>query len=150
MSEAPTANAEHGRKDDAGKRERPGHRKLAEWVSLGVSAALIASLAAFLVYETAKGNGEYNVAQTVPQMDAVQQVGAVFILPVEVKNSGERTLRDLDVELTYTPSGEREPQSAVATIDYLGQRARQKIYFYLDHDPRQMQVQVRPLHYRLD
>jgi len=83
-------------------------------------------------------------------MDAVHQVGAVFILPVEVENSGERTLRDLTVELTYTPSGEQEPRKAEATIDYLGQRARQKIYFYLNHDPRQMQVKVRPLHYRLD
>jgi uncharacterized protein (TIGR02588 family) len=150
---------QHGRaKQQSGERGggaaadkgRPGQRKLAEWVSLGISGALIVALAAFLVYEIVKGDSKFNLARTVPQMDAVQQVSGTFILPVEVENPGERTLRDLSVELTYTPPGAQEPQKAEAKIDYLGEGARQRVYFYLDHDPRQVPVQVRPVHYQLD
>jgi uncharacterized protein (TIGR02588 family) len=132
------------------KRARSAGRTLAEWVSLGASCLLIAGLALFLVYEIVKGNDPYSVARTAARTDEVRQVEAVFILPVEVENAGRRTLRDLEVELRYTPPGHQQPEKAEKTIDYLGERSKQRLYFYLDYDPRQMPVHVRPLHYRLD
>ena len=134
----------------SGKGERSVHRTLAEWVSLGVSCLLIVGLAGFLVYETARGDDPYNLARTAARTDEARQVEAVFILPVDVENKGRRTLRDLEVELTYTPPGKQQPERATKTIDYLGEGSTQTLYFYLDHDPRQTSVHVRPLHYRLD
>lgn len=152
--------SERGRKENqtdeergrggGGERGRPGRRTLAEWVSLGISAALIAGLGVFLVYEIMKGDGAYNVARAVAQTDQVQQVEGLFILPVEVENRGERTLRDVAVELTYTLPGKEQPETAEAKIDYLGEGVKQKLYFYLEHDPRQMPVSARALHYQLD
>jgi uncharacterized protein (TIGR02588 family) len=130
---------------------RPASHTLAEWVSFGVSCLLIAGLAAFLVYEIVKRNDAYVVPRIVVRTDAVRQLEAVFILPVEVENTGRRTLRDLEIELTYTPPGNQQPEKkAEKTFDYLGEGAKQTLYFYLDHDPRQVPVHVRPLHYRLD
>ena len=133
-----------------GKRGRSWSRTLAEWVSLGVSCLLIAALAAFLAYEIVKGNDPYTLARMAARPDEARQVEAVFILPVDVENSGRRTLRDLEVELTYTPPGQQQAEKAEKTIDYLGEGSKQTLYFYLDHDPRQMAVRVRPLHYRVD
>lgn len=137
-------------KDQSGSGGRSVSRTLAEWVSLGVSCLLIVGLAGFLVYEIVKGNDPYNLAKTSARTDEARQVEAVFILPVEVENTGRRTLRDLDVELTYAPPGKQQPEQATKTIDYLGEGSTQTLYFYLDHDPRQMAVHVRPLHYRVD
>ena len=137
-------------KDPSKNGGRSATRTLAEWVSLGVSCLLIVGLAGFLVYEMARGNDPYNLARTAVRANAARQVEAVFILPVDVENTGRRTLRDLEVELTYTPPGKQQPERATKTIDYLGEGSTQTLYFYLDHDPRQMPVHVRPLHYRLD
>ena len=136
--------------DQPGNGDRSVTRTLAEWVSLGVSCLLIVALAGFLVYEMVRGNDPYNLARTAAQADAARQVEAVFILPVDVENTGRRTLRDLEVELAYTPPGKQQPERATKKIDYLGEGSTQTLYFYLDHDPRQMSVHVRPLHYRLD
>ncbi|WP_437312805.1 hypothetical protein [Sorangium sp. So ce385] len=140
-----------------GKGQGPGEgregrrigRRVAEWVTFAVSAALILALVVFLVYEgltSAEGS-------VVPEVRALperaERHGEVWVLPVRVKNAGRQMLGDLGVELRYTPPGAREPERVEATIDYLGKRSEQEVYFYVPGDPRGMSVEARALHYQV-
>ena len=126
-----------------------GPRKLAEWVSLGVSALLILALATYLVLQARRGNDPYVPAEARPLLDQVRQVGTMFILPVEITNGGRRTLRALKVEVTHQgPDGKDESQEL--DLDYLGERSTQKVYLYFDRHPRDLKVEAKPLHYQVD
>ncbi|WP_437729843.1 hypothetical protein [Sorangium sp. So ce1335] len=131
-----------------GKGRRAG-RQLAEWVSLAVSAALILGLAVFLVYEGLTGSEGSVVPEVRALPERAEQHGDVWVLPVRVKNQGKQMLGDLGVELRYTPPGAREPERVEATIDYLGKRSEQELYFFVPGDPRGMSVEARPLHYQV-
>jgi len=129
--------------------QRPGPRKLAEWVSLGISVALIFGLAGYLLMEALKPHPAYVPVKVQPLLKQVREEENRFILPVEVTNQGRRTLRDLTIEIEFRPDGGK-PESREVTIDYLGERSKQEIYVYFDRHPRALQVQARPLTYRLD
>ncbi|WP_438013642.1 hypothetical protein WMF18_22185 [Sorangium sp. So ce315] len=132
-----------------GRKGRRAGRQLAEWVSLAVSAALILGLAVFLVYEGLTGSEGSVVPEVRALPERAEQHGGVWVLPVRVKNQGKQMLGDLGVELRYTPPGAREPERVEATIDYLGKRSEQVVYFYVPGDPRGMSVEARPLHYQV-
>src|SRR5687767_15008379 len=123
-------------------------RKLAEWISLAVSIAIVGGLAAVLLRDALNGNGPYAVPTVQVVGSGIQQHGAVWIVPVSVENAGTQTLRDLDVELSYGRSGERAESDKV-TIDYLGRECSEVVYFYLTQDPRRLKLEARPLHYRM-
>ena len=130
-------------------RGRSGPRKLAEWVSLGISAALIATLAGYLVYQGLQPQPPYVAAEAQVLMNRVLEKDGKYILPIEVVNHGRLTLRELNVEVEYRgPDGKQETREF--TIDYLGEQSKQKIYLYFDQHPRDLQVKAEPLTYRLD
>lgn len=129
--------------------DHPSNRKLAEWVSLIVSALLILGVATVLAYKAMQPNERVvNVDATV-QMEKIQASGGRFVLPVVLANKGGRTVRELTVEVSFQPE-DAEPQTAEATIDYLGENSEEVIYFYFEEDPRGLQVEARPASYRLD
>ena len=76
-----------------------GGRKLAEWVSLGGSSLLVAGIAGFLVYQAILGESEYVPATVTPQPNEVREVGGWYVLAVEVRNHGRRTLRGFTGEV---------------------------------------------------
>lgn len=129
---------------------RPAGRKLAEWFSLGASALLILVLAGFLAHEAFKANAPQVPVEVGIKWNEVREVGGRFILPVEIVNRGEQTLRDLNVQLQYQPSGAAEPETREVVIDYLGERSETTLYFYFDQPPDTLQVESRPVSYRLD
>ncbi|WP_437684911.1 hypothetical protein [Sorangium sp. So ce176] len=132
----------------AGEGRRVG-RRLAEWVSVAVSAALILALVVFLVHEGLTGSEGSVVPEARALPDRAEQHGDVWVLPVRVKNQGRQMLSDLGVELLYTPPGAPQPERVEATIDYLGKRSEQEVYFYVPVDPRGMSVEARALHFQV-
>lgn len=121
-------------------------RTIAEWVTLGLSAAIVAGLAGYMLYHALRSDAPYVPAEVRPLMDQVSQEGDTYFLPVEIHNNGRRTLRDFTAELTYrTPDGSR--QTREIKLDFLAERARETRYFYFDHDPRDLQVEARPVGY---
>jgi uncharacterized protein (TIGR02588 family) len=127
---------------------RSAKRKLAEWISLGVSVLLILGIATSLLVEALRGGWEYVPAEAVPQLERVVAQNGRYVLPIVVKNDGRHTMRDVRIEIEYEVSG--EPHKQDFTIDYLGERSEQTIYIYLDHDPRRLRIEARPVQYRLE
>lgn len=127
-----------------------GPRHVAEWVSFTLSALLLLSLAGYLVQQGMNENVVAVPVETRVRIDQVQQVGARFIVPVEIHNRGRRTMSDAKIQVTHTPSGGGERQVQDATIDYLGEGSVEQIYVYFDSDPNGQDVRATVLHYRLE
>jgi uncharacterized protein (TIGR02588 family) len=140
---------DHDRAHEGSGGQRSGPRRLAEWVSLGISMALILGLAGSLLYEALQPHPPYVPAEVKPLIAEIREESDRYILPIQVANHGERTLRDLTVEVEYlSPDGKTETRDI--TIDYLGERSEQKVYTYFDRHPRDLHVRARPISYRLD
>ena len=129
-------------------RQQSPARKLAEWVTMGISMLLILGLAGYLVFQGFQPAPPYIPAEVRALMQQVRQDGERYILPVEVANRGNRTLRDLKVEVTYLGPEGKETQDFL--IDYLGERSQQNLFFYFDRHPAELQVETQPVSYRLD
>ena len=128
--------------------QRKTTRKLAEWVSLGLSIAIVGGLAGILIRDAVTGNGPYAVPNVRVMTHQIQQRGGTWIVPVLVENPASQTLRDLDIELFYARPGQ-EPRSDTTTIDYLGRECSESIYFYLQQDPKGLELKARAVHYRM-
>ena len=129
---------------------RTGPRKLAEWVSFGVSLLLILALAGYLIRQGVYGNGPIMPVETIVQLDRVGRTGERYVVPIEVHTRGDRTMRDAKVEVTHRKDPNVEPQAQDFMIDYLGEGSKQTIYLYFDSDPATLDVRVNVLHYWLE
>lgn len=142
--------AKRGNGSRSGKADRrSGPRKAAEWVSLGLAALLLLSMASYLVQRAAQPESDYVAAEVRLLMDEVRQEKDLFILPVEMRNPSRRALRDLHVDVEYRDE-KGEPATREIEIDYLGAGSRQQTYLYFDRHPRELQVEATPTQYRLD
>jgi uncharacterized protein (TIGR02588 family) len=128
---------------------RPHGRKLAEWVTLSLSALTVAGVAAFLVYEALRGDPPLVPVHVRVLADQAQRAAGRYVVPVEVRNDGRQTLKDLKVQVRYrSPDG--KPQTNDFLIDYLGEGTRQKVYLYFDRHPSELQVEAEPLAYQIE
>lgn len=124
-------------------------RRVAEWITLSVSTLLILGIAGYLVYEMTRSGGPHVTVEARVLFAEVRHEGGRHILPIEIENPGRRTLRDVQIEVRLRPpNGPRETREL--TIDYLGEKARQKVYLYLDWPPKPGSVRVAPLLYRVE
>ncbi len=124
-------------------------RRLAEWISLGVSVVLLVATASYLVVQGLRGQSAFvPVTVTVLENEAAT-VASQYILPIEVHNLGQQTIRAFTGEISI-PLSDDETESHEFTIDYLGVRAREKVYVYFDHDPRCRDVRAKPLTYQVE
>ena len=122
-------------------------RRLAEWVSLGISALLIASTVTYLIVQGLRGQSEFVPLAIDIVDDGISQVADQYIVPIEVHNRGQQTIRSFTGEIRL---GGAEGESHEFTIDYLGVRATEKVYVYLHRDPRSEDVRVTALTYQVD
>jgi uncharacterized protein (TIGR02588 family) len=127
-------------------RKKPA-RLLAEWVTLIVSAATILGLIVYLVVELATPASSYVELVAQPVHAEIAQVGGRFVLPVEIENRGGKTAAYAKFRVTSDGQSGTETEFE---LQYLGRNSRQRVYIYLDRDPRNMNVRVLPLYYRLD
>ncbi|EYF00426.1 hypothetical protein [Chondromyces apiculatus] len=139
-----------GREEPSGGRtmRRPG-RKLAEWVTMGVSTAIVLAVAGFLVVQLVRERPPHVPVEITPLLDQVSQVQGQYILPVKVKNQGRKTLQAFKAQVTYQLPEGKQGQREI-TIDFLGEQAEQEVYLYFDAPPRDLQVQVKPESYILE
>lgn len=131
------------------KEERSRRRTVAEWVSLVTSALLLLGVVVFLVSDGLREPPPFVPAETRPRIDHARRVGDQYVVPIEVRNGGDRTLRSLEIEATYrTADGKEETQEL--TLDYLGEGSTTTLYLYLDQEPGRAELEVRPAHYQSD
>jgi uncharacterized protein (TIGR02588 family) len=132
-------------------RERParGPRRLAEWVTFGLSLTLVLALSAHLVWRMREPVTDVVDARVAPRFDRVVQQEGRFVLPLEVTNPGGRTIRDVQVRIEYRMPGD-ERRSLDVLVDYLGQSSEQVIYAYFRDDPRALSIHAEAISYRVD
>ena len=131
------------------RREQRGPRRLAEWLTFGVSAALVLLLGGHLSWRLREPAGDVAFAEVVLHVDGVQAQGERYVLPIELINPSRRTLRDVLIRVRRPgPGGARESIDVV--VDYLGQSSSQTLYVYLHGDPRAGSVTAEAISYRVD
>jgi len=124
-------------------------RRLAEWISLAISAVLILATATYLVVLGIRGHSDFVPLEVRVEATQIRTHNNRFIVPIQVRNAGQQTLRSLTCEVSAGQRG-GEVESHEFTIDYLGIAARQTVYVYFDTDPRQLEITATPLTYQLE
>lgn len=91
----------------------PG-RSAAEWVSLGVSLTILLALVGMVIYAYQTDGKQPPVIEVQTQLEQVRIEGDNFYLPLEIKNTGDLTAQEVNVQITL--SGEQTPVESVALI----------------------------------
>jgi len=123
-----------------------GPRRIAEWVSFGVSLALIVVLAAHLVWRMVEPPPEAIEASVTPLLDQVVQQEGRYVVPFAVQNASRRTVRHLQIRIRYEVTQGQEEQMDVL-LDYLGEASTQTVYAYFRQDPRTLSIRAEPISY---
>ena len=101
---------------DGGRRRDA--RSVAEWVSLAISATIVAGLVGLVLYQhLARGDRPPSI-DVRPQLEAVRGEAEAYYLPVEIANRGDRTAEDVRVQLVLSADQGRR-QAAELRIDFL-------------------------------
>lgn len=121
---------------------------VAETVVVGAISLAVAACLLFLSQAVQQESRVIPVVVT-PRVASSGKTGESYVLPVELRNPSSRTLKDLKVEVSYTPP-QGEPETRELDVAYLGEKSTLTLYVYLDHDPRRVSVEVTPQSYRLE
>ncbi len=132
--------------DQSDSSGQSGGRKLAEWVTMITSAAIVLATAGYLIYSAIQPDSSFIPLQVTVQRDQAHKVDDQWIVPVEAKNKGNRPMRDLVIKLTFY--GGREPDEGDAHINYLAAHAEQMVYVQTDQEPKNVQAVTQS--YQLD
>jgi uncharacterized protein (TIGR02588 family) len=128
---------------------RSGVRTAAEWVTLGVSALILLGIIGYLVYQAMRPAPPHVRVEARALVGRVERAGDRYVLPIELRNRGRRTVRQLRVEVRHGRQGE-EPETTELDVDYLGGGSTHEAYVYLEEDPRGLKVEVEPRQYQLE
>ena len=131
----------------SGRRASAG-RKLAEWVTLAVSCVLVFGLAAFLLVQALKPHSKFVAVRATPRFEHVEKQGSQYFLPIEIENRGQRTIREVNIEVKWVEQG--KAQSRDVLVNYLGEKSRQTTIVILERDPQSLRIEAAPTFYRLD
>ena len=126
-----------------------GPRQFAEWVTFGVSALVVVALAGYLVYDGLREDGPAVPIEVTVQLEQAAPAGERFVVPIEVRNAGRRTLTNVKVEVTQTGAA-GSPLTSSFDIDYLPKSSRETLYLYIDAHPRTAKLAARATEYRLE
>lgn len=125
---------------DDGNSSRAGDRPAVEWIVGGVSAVLVACIAAFLAYQAAFGD-------SVPprlsvSVDRFEQVSNGTLVEVVVRNDGDRTAAGVVAQVAMA-DGQGQTIRKTIRFDYVPGHATRRGAFLLD-DPQLSRAEVRP------
>ena len=114
-----------------------------EWTVFGVSAALIALVIGFLIFESA------TIGDALPDIQV--QTGTPeartghFAVPLEVTNKGDQTAEGVHIEVVLRSGGKEE--RADLEIAFLPRRGSREAWVTFKTDPRQGTLDARVLGY---
>ncbi len=134
---------------EAGKPDRHTGRKLAEWLTLGLSATLVLGVAAFLLYSALQDHPRFVPLEVRVLIEDARESGGHFIVPVEVRNLGRRSLKEITVRFSHA-SADGTQESGDFVVDHLGEGASHQAYLYLDQDPRAAKPDATASDYQLE
>lgn len=122
-------------------------RSAAEWVTLGISLAIILSVVGLVTYLLFSGTDQPPVIAVEARLDDVRQDSGVYYVPVVATNEGDQTVEAVRVRAELQ-TGAGQPQSAETTFTFLsgGEQVRGTLVFAAD--PAQGQFTLQPVSYQ--
>jgi uncharacterized protein (TIGR02588 family) len=135
-------------------RRRPPHHaagpwRIAEWVSLIVSALLVGSVAVFLVVQALRPRSPFLDVEAELLVDRAEARGDSFVAPLQVTNHGDRALTRIVVSIRE--EGQADAGSArEVELTYVGGGASRIAYVVFEDDPRGRAFVARSQHYDLE
>lgn len=113
-------------------------RSAAEWVTFGVSTALLLAVVALIAIQM---RGQVAAPAPVATVLEVREVGERFHVDVVVTNHGDETAANVQVSATLDIAN--QVSSADQTIDFLAGNEDAELVFAFDDHPRSDQLTVR-------
>ena len=114
-----------------------------EWTVFGISAALIALVLAFLIFESA------TIGDALPDIQVLtgtpEARTSYFAVPLEVTNKGDQTAEGVHIEVVLRSGGKEE--RADLEIAFLPRRGAREAWVTFKTDPRQGTLEARVLGY---
>ena len=128
-----------------GAREREGPSTLSRWVAAASGAVVLALVLYLMLHALGRPAPAAVVARVV---DAASRPDGAYVVSVEVRNTGEATAKEVQVETVLEPDGGGEPITAETVVDYLAGGERRRVYAILHQDPRRGRLATRVLGYQ--
>lgn len=118
--------------------------EMGEAISLGISVLLVLSLLAYLIVALFVRSDNPYVSIRPEVQGAVAQPDGGYIIPVTIRNMGEKTVPYASVTITL-PGMEKEIE-----VEYLPRQSTRDIYLSVDQPYTQDQISAKTSYYRLD
>jgi uncharacterized protein (TIGR02588 family) len=118
-------------------------RLTAEWVTFGISAAVVLVVVGLLVAQLF--GTEDPAAPVARQHGEVRQSAGWFFVPVDVTNEGDLTAADVQVVVELTVG--EEVIDGEQVVDFLGGSETERLIFSFDTDPSEGELTVRVASY---
>jgi uncharacterized protein (TIGR02588 family) len=115
-----------------------------EWIVFAASGMLIAGVVGVLVYGAATG-GNRPPSLSITRGTAENTAGG-FALPLEVRNTGDTTAEDVQIEVTLTIGSETERSEA--ELPFVPHRSHRRVWVTFKNEPARGRLDARVLGYR--
>jgi uncharacterized protein (TIGR02588 family) len=101
------------------RKEQPEGRNAAEWVTLAVSAVIVAAFVALALYEQFERNGPEGALISLEiGVEGAEQRGELYYVPFTVSNDGAAPAEDVTIDFTIS-SGDQVVQETSVLIPFL-------------------------------
>jgi uncharacterized protein (TIGR02588 family) len=119
-------------------------RSTAEWVTFAVALVVVSAVIGLIAVEIPGGK---RAPAPVLSVGAVEERGGRFVVPVSVRNEGERTAAEVQVVASLTVDGDEVEGDQV--VDFLSGGEVEELEFAFDDDPADGELDVRVAGYQL-
>lgn len=109
-------------------------RSIAEWITVGVSVAILAGIIGLVSYLHFTGEDAPPDIVVEAHLDRVHEGDGGWYVPVTVRNAGGTTVEDVQVS-GELDTGEEEPETADFTIRFLVGGEKAEAAFVFETDP---------------
>ncbi len=116
-------------------------RTAAEWITLGISAAIILSLIGLITWLYFRETSNQVLLEVHPQMEAVFTQNGQYYLPVKLSNVGDETAANLWVALKLTGS-QGQTETAEINLNFIPAHGYHQADVAFTQDPRQGQLDI--------
>ena len=115
-----------------------------EWMVFSASVVLIAAVVGVLVYAAVTSEGR-PPSVSVTSGSAIAAAGG-FAVPLDIRNDGDTTAEDVQIEVTLTIGSEKERGSAV--LPFVPHRSHRRAWVTFKNDPGRGTLDARVVGYR--
>lgn len=109
-----------------------GHKNWLEWTVFAISAVLVAGVLGYLLYDGLTSNGHPPRIQVT--LGRSEQQGPVYVMPVQVQNTGSQTAQSVTVQVELETAG-GEKETAMLDLDFLPREGSRGGWVSFRNDP---------------